>query len=123
MSRVSSRRRAGSSSLSPRVKVWLEVEGHYVFGLGICEILEAVARTGSIKQAAADLGKSYRYVWGRVKDAERALGQPLVETRVGGQGVRRSSLTAEAHQLVGAFRELRGRMGRLVVEEFARLFP
>jgi molybdate transport repressor ModE-like protein len=41
-------------------------------------------RAGSFKQAASDLGKSYRYIWGRIKEAERVLGQQLVETRVGG---------------------------------------
>ena len=44
----------------PRVKVWLEIDGKYVFGWGICEILQAVREPGSIKDAAAQLGKSYR---------------------------------------------------------------
>ena len=70
---------------TPRVKVWLEVEGRYAFGLGISEILQAVERAGSIKGAAAELGKSYRHVWGRVKQAEEALGTRLVQTQVGGR--------------------------------------
>lgn len=48
------------------MKVWLERDGRYAFGLGMCEILRAVDRTGSIKRAAAELGKSYRHVWGRI---------------------------------------------------------
>jgi molybdate transport repressor ModE-like protein len=56
------------------VKVWLERDSRYAFGLGVCEILLAVDRTGSIKQAASELGKSYRPVWARVKEAEGALG-------------------------------------------------
>ncbi|MCI0461590.1 MAG: LysR family transcriptional regulator [Gemmataceae bacterium] len=123
MARTSTRRRSHAPALAPRLKVWLESAGHYVFGLGICEILEAVDRVGSIKQAASDLGKSYRYVWGRLKEAQQALGQLLVEARVGGRGAQRSSLTPEARQLVTAFRELRGRMQSLLDEEFARLFP
>src|SRR5262245_35427932 len=67
-----------SAALTPRVKVWLEAGGRYAFGFGISEILQAVGRAGSIKQAAADLGKSYRHVWGRIKAAEAALGRPLV---------------------------------------------
>jgi hypothetical protein len=39
-------------ALEPRVKVWLETDGDYAFGLGICEILQAVDRAGSIKLAA-----------------------------------------------------------------------
>ena len=109
-------------SLLPRFKVWLELGGRYAFGLGVAEILQAVERAGSIKQAAADLGKSYRYVWGRLKQAEHLLGRPLVEARVGGQGSQRSSLTPEARQLAAAFLALRGRMKQAVQEEFARHF-
>src|SRR5882762_4312298 len=47
--------------LVPRVKVWLETEGHYALGFGLSQILEAVQKAGSIKQGAAALGKSYRY--------------------------------------------------------------
>lgn len=63
-------------------------------GHGICEILQAVAATGSIKEAAANLGKSYRYVWGRIKKAEKAIARELVTTHVGGSGVQRSELTS-----------------------------
>src|SRR5437660_10682497 len=108
--------------LVPRVKVWLETEGHYALGFGLCQILEAVARAGSIKQAARDLGKSYRYVWGRIKEAERALGAQLVETQVGGQGSQRSELTQTARRLVHDFLALRRRMQDLVVREFRRHF-
>jgi molybdate transport system regulatory protein len=106
----------------PRVKVWLELEGDYVFGHGLAEILAAVDATGSLKEAAAKLGKSYRYVWGRVKEAEQALGQTLVETQVGGQGTRRSFLTEPARRLLADFTALRERMLAVLREEFARRF-
>jgi molybdate transport system regulatory protein len=108
--------------LIPRIKVWLKAEGRYVFGFGIAEILRAVDRAGSIKQAADDLGKSYRYVWGRVKDAEEALGQRLVETKVGGQGVQRSALTPEARRLARTFLKVRDTMLRAVEQAFRRQF-
>jgi molybdate transport system regulatory protein len=115
-------RRRPRAPFCPRVKVWLEAGGRYAFGLGVSEILEAVDRAGSIKQAAAELKKSYRHVWSRVKEAERALGRPLVETRVGGTGSRRSSLTPDARRLAAAFTALRGRMYELLQSEFVRLF-
>ena len=106
----------------PRVKVWLEVEGTYVFGFGMSEILRAVEQTGSIKAAARQLGKSYRYVWGRVKRTEEAIGESLVETRVGGHRSGRSCLTASAKLLVADYDALRARMFKVVEEEFARRF-
>jgi molybdate transport system regulatory protein len=108
--------------LAPRVKVWLEMDGRYVFGWGVSEILRAVDSAGSIKHAAAQMGMSYRYVWGRVKKAEQVLGQRLVETQVGGQGVQRSSLTPEGRRLTAAFLAFRRRMAKLARKEFARHF-
>ena len=118
-----SRRDANPSiHVVPRVKVWLEMDGQYVFGYGISEILKAVDATGSIKAAADRLGKSYRYVWNRIKQAEHAIGQPLVETRVGGRGTRRSSLSEFAKGLVGNYDALRRRMLDVVRHEFSRRF-
>lgn len=113
---------AGRKRMQARVKVWLEIDGRYVFGFGISEILKAVEATGSIKAGAESLGKSYRYVWGRIKKAERALGEPLVETRVGGKGVDRSSLTELAGRLVADYDALRGRMFEVVQQEFSSRF-
>lgn len=108
--------------MQARAKVWLEVDDKYAFGFGISEILKAVQSAGSIKAAAAELGKSYRYVWGRIKKAEKAIGKPLVETRVGGAGTSRSSLTELAGQLVADFDALRGRMFEVVEQEFSSRF-
>ena len=113
---------AGRKRMKARVKVWLEIDGRYVFGFGLSEILKAVEAAGSIKAAAESLGKSYRYVWGRIKKAERALGEPLVETRVGGKGTDRSSLTELARRLVGDYDALRGRMLGVVEREFSSRF-
>jgi molybdate transport system regulatory protein len=107
-------------ALMPRVKVWLEIDGSYAFGYGLCEMLQAVEQAGSIKHAARDLGKSYRYVWGRIKEAEKTLGRQLVETQVGGKDEQRSSLTPEARRLAADFQALRRRMIETVKREFAR---
>ncbi len=118
--------------IQPRVKVWLETVGvesdggkqggEYVFGLGISQILKAVESSGSIKAAAERLGKSYRHIWSRVKEAEEALGLPLVDARVGGSGTSRSSLTDLARRLVGDYDALRRRMFEVVEEEFSARF-
>ncbi|HMF11799.1 MAG TPA: LysR family transcriptional regulator [Gemmataceae bacterium] len=110
------------TTLQPRVKIWLELRGRYAFGFGVCEMLRAVERHGAIKQAAGGLGKSYRYVWGRIKQAEKALGRRLVETQVGGKDALRSRLTPEAQRLVAGFTALRDAMKDLLGREFARHF-
>jgi len=102
----------------PRAKLWLEVDGQYVFGLGISDTLKAIQHTGSIKAAAKELGKSYRYTWDKVKQAEQALGAPLVLTQVGGRDARRSELTALAQDLVVEFDALRKRLFGLIQGPF-----
>ena len=108
--------------LRPRIKVWLETDGRYAFGFGLSEILRAVHQYGSIKQAASSLGKSYRYIWGRLKEAERALGQKLVKTHVGGKGLQRSFLTPAAQKLVKDFLAVRRRIMKVADQEFRRRF-
>jgi molybdate transport system regulatory protein len=105
--------------VTPRIKLWLEVDEQYVFGLGISNILKAVDETGSIKEAARRLGKSYRHVWSRVKSAESALGIRLVETRVGGEGAHRSQLTEAARLLVREYDALRRDVLELVEQRLA----
>jgi len=120
MSQTKWRRSRTRPGLVPRIKVWLEIDGRYAFGFGLSEILQAVDAAGSIKEAASDLGKSYRYIWGRIKKAEKVLRHRLVETQVGGKGSQRSFLTSFARGLVADFLTVRQRMMEAVQQESNR---
>ena len=114
-------RRTGlADRVKPRTKLWLEVNSQYVFGLGISEILKAVQHTGSIKAAAREVGKSYRHVWDKIKQAEQALGVPLVRSQVGGKDARRSELSELAQDLVRDFDDFRQTLFHLVQVEFSQ---
>ena len=108
--------------LQPRIKIWFESGGEYAFGFGLCEILHAVREQGSIKIAAESIGRSYRHVWGRIKEAEAILGRPLVQTRVGGKSEQRSELTEEAAQMLEGFLALRESMKKILEVEFSNRF-
>jgi molybdate transport repressor ModE-like protein len=114
--------RSQTAVLQPRIKVWLEKDGGAGFCQGMCAILEAIQSTGSIKHAAAQMGKSYRHIWGRIKAAEKLLGKQLVETHVGGKNTQRSLLTHEAQDIVREFLAMRDRISKVLEEEFARRF-
>lgn len=109
-------------SVTPHVKLWLELNGESVLCRGLSEMLKAVERTHSIKGAAAEVGRSYRFVWARIKEAEKALGATLVEAHVGGAGSHRSELTPLAVELLSEFDQLRAEVHHLVDEIFARRF-
>jgi len=82
--------------------------------------LPCIQHTGSIKAAAREVGKSYRHVWDKIKQAEQALGVPLVRTQVGGKDARRSELSDLALDLVRDFETFRQRLFELVQVEFSQ---
>ncbi len=104
------------TDLAPRASVWFERGGTYLLGDAEVRLLEAIERTGSIKEAARVVGMSYRTAWARVQQLERALGTPAVESRAGGPRGGRSTLTGEARELVMRHADLR----RRVVERLER---
>jgi len=108
-----------AQSVRPRVKVWLEADGESVLCRGLCDMLRAVEQTGSIKKGAEQIGRSYRFVWSRIKEAEAAFGNTLVETRVGGKEANRSELTPLAQELLRDFDALCKQIYQLVDGAFA----
>lgn len=110
---------AAPPRIRPRVKFWLEIDGERAFCPGVCRILQQVEQTGSIKGAAAAIARSYRFVWGKLKDVEKALGAPLVEARVGGKQEHRSVLTPLGRQLVRDFEALRQELFEIMDQNFA----
>jgi molybdate transport system regulatory protein len=69
----------------PSCKVWIEIDGKPLLGKGGADILEGLDSEKSLTKAAKKLGMSYRYVWNYIQKIEKALGEPIVETRKGGK--------------------------------------
>ena len=69
-------------------------------------MLEALSEAGSVQHAATVLGMSYRHLWGRLRDWEERLDEPLV-LWVRGQSAR---LTPLAQQRLAAYRMARARL-------------
>ena len=69
----------------------------------LIDLLAAVRDAGSIAQAAATLGCSYRHAWGSLRQWEAAFGEPLVSWTQG----QKARLTAFGQRLLWA--ELRAR--------------
>ncbi len=91
-------------------KLFIEEGGNYVLGPGRVALLRATAELGSLHQAAKRMGMSYRWAWGRLRDAEKALGIRLL-TQDG--PFRRGApkiLTPEAHALLDWYGRLEGRI-------------
>jgi len=95
-----------------RSKVWIEKDGKPLIGKGRAELLEEIARTGSIRQAASRIGLSYRHAWGMVSKVGKAAGSPVVISTRGGRQGGRSVLTEEGRELLAEYR--RAEAGRSI---------
>lgn len=72
----------------------------------LCALLAGVERRGSLRQATAELGLSYRYAWGLIKKAEERIEAPLLIRRAGGAAGGGAELTEAARALLRRHRVL-----------------
>jgi len=75
-------------------------------GPGKADLLDALAREGSISGAGRALGMSYRRAWLLVDQMNRCFTRPLVETQSGGGRGAGARLTAEGEAALAAYRSL-----------------
>lgn len=106
----------------PRVKLWIERRGLIVLSEYRVRLLEHIAETGSLAQAAERMGLSYRRAWGKIKEIEANLGTRLVQSQKGGAGGGRTRLTAEGARLVEAYRRLEKAVEAHVRREYGAVF-
>lgn len=93
-------------------KIWIEVGGKAVFGIGIYQLLILVRQTGSLKRAAEKLKMSYRAAWGKIRDYEARLGIRLLEQ--GRHGRVGAHLTDEGDAMVDQFHKVLNEMDVLI---------
>ncbi len=108
--------------MEPRLKLWVEKGGLIVFSDYRAELLDNIARTGSISGGAERMGLSYRRAWGKIKEIEHNLGMRLVQSEAGGPGGGRTSLTPEGEQILARYRAFRAAARADVRRDFARAF-
>lgn len=92
-------------------------------GPGKIDLLEAVARSGSIRRAARDLGMSYRRAWLLIDSVNRSFSERSTHASVGGSGGGGVELTAFGAELVRRYRAVSRRIETVVQAEFADLAP
>lgn len=103
-------------------KVWLEKDGELCFGSGKARILRAVAATGSLNQAARELGMSYRHAWTLMRVAEQRLGKPLLIRTRGGSGRGGAVLTDYAKDVLERFEQMDREVREFVDERHGAAF-
>ncbi|OWW19466.1 TOBE domain-containing protein [Noviherbaspirillum denitrificans] len=85
-------------------RLWIAKEESNLAGHGRVDLLQRIAETGSISQAAKSIGMSYKAAWDAVDAMNNLAGEPLVQRSTGGKGGGGTRLTARGERLVAAFR-------------------
>jgi molybdate transport repressor ModE-like protein len=79
----------------------------------VLRLLDELARSGSLREAARKAGVSYRSAWGALADGAKLFGAPLVDMQRG----RRATLSALGRKVLAADERVRTGLG----EQFERL--
>jgi len=112
---------------APGLKLRIDFAGGARIGPGKIDLLEAVARTGSITAAGRALGMSYRRAWLLLDALNRTFDSPVVATAAGGAGGGGAEVTAFGLELIAAYRALQADCAALAAARFgayaARLAP
>lgn len=92
-----------------RFDMWLDNEGK-AFGEECLRLLEAVDRTGSLWDAAAEANLSYCSAVKIIKESEEMLGFALTERKISGPPGEGSCLTAQGREFAVRYRLFRDEM-------------
>ena len=108
--------------IKPKLRILLGAE--IAIGPGKADLLDAVARTGSISAAAREMGMSYRRAWVLVDTMNRCFTAPLVEASIGGSGGGGARVTDLGLDVLARYRAMEIKTAASVaaeMREFARL--
>ncbi|WP_242489981.1 TOBE domain-containing protein [Noviherbaspirillum cavernae] len=87
-------------------RLWLEQDERSLAGHGRIDLLQRIAESGSISQAAKSIGMSYKAAWDAVDVMNNLSGAPLVERSTGGKGGGGTHLTERGQRLIASFRRI-----------------
>lgn len=104
---------------SLRLRILLDPDGH--IGPGKVELLEGIARLGSISAAGRAMGMSYRRAWELVEEMNRIFGRPVAETQAGGRQGGGARLTDLGQCVVTRFRAAEAAADAAIAAEVAAL--
>lgn len=92
-------------------------------GPGKVQLLEGIARTGSLRRAASELRMSYRRAWLLLDEINHSFTEPSTIATVGGAGGGGAILTTFGSELVHRYRTAARRIEAVARAEFGPLEP
>jgi len=98
----------GMDGLRVNGRIWLEADERFM-GIGRLELLDHIASTGSINQAAKAMRMSYKRAWELVQSMNAQADKPLVSTQTGGEKGGGTVITPEGERYLTYYRNLQAR--------------
>ena len=95
-----------SKPQTPSIRLRIDLSPDSALGPGKIALLERIEATGSLSQAARELGMSYRRAWLLLADVNQMFTDPATTTSVGGTGGGGAQLTDLGREIVRAYREI-----------------
>lgn len=92
------------STKRPALRIRIVFGQREMIGPGKAELLERIARCGSIAAAGREMGMSYKRAWELVGTLNAMFREPLVESTRGGAGGGGAVLTRAGQEIVELYR-------------------
>lgn len=96
----------------PALRIRIHFGDTGMLGPGKAELLERIARTGSIAAAGREMGMSYKRAWELVGTLNAMFRAPVVESTRGGPGGGGAALTDTGRQVLALYRGLEAQAAR-----------
>jgi molybdate transport system regulatory protein len=90
----------------------------FYIGPGRADLMELIAETGSIAEAAKRMGMSYKRAWSLVQTLNAGAGLTLVETARGGSRQGGASLSGAGREVVTRYRAMQEKARGAIAADF-----
>lgn len=102
------------------IRIYLDAPDR-ALGPGMMQLLDGVARDGSIRKSAAAMKMSYRKAWLLIQGLQERFGGPVVTTTIGGNAGGGARLTELGKTLLKIYRRIETRAGRATAADLQSL--
>ena len=109
--------------LAPVIRFRIDFAKNSHVGPGKIDLLEAIRESGSLSQAARDLGMSYRYAGLLVRSLNGAFRKPVTVSTMGGKNGGGVLLTTFGETLVKSYRALEREIADVAARHLQSITP
>ena len=88
------------------IRFRVDFDGRCSIGIGKIELLEGIASSGSLSEAARRMRMSYRRAWLLLADLNESFEGPVAHATTGGRGGGGAALTPFGENLIAAYRKM-----------------